>query len=158
VLAAIAYLTEVGLKPTITSPKCGHSSYTKSGNVSAHSSGNAFDISRFNGQPVLGHQQRGGLTYQAIRRLMGLHGTMRPHQLISLFDLGGPTVKMADHADHLHVGCRPAGSPGRGEPVIKRRDWHKIIDQLGKIDNPAVARRPSKYAIPSRASHRHRGE
>jgi hypothetical protein len=116
------------------------------------------DISRFNGQPVLGNQQRGGLTYQAIKRLMLLQGPMKPHQMISLFDIGGGTVRMADHADHLHIGYRPAGGTGRGGPVIKRRDWFKIIDQLGKIDNPAVARRPSKYAVPSRASDKHRGE
>jgi len=156
-LAAIAYLTEVGLKPTITSLKCGHSYYTTSGNVSAHSSGNAIDISRFNGQPVLGNQQRGGLTYQAIKRLLMLQGTMKPHQLISLFDLGGPTLRMADHADHLHIGYRPAGGDGRGgirSPVLKRRDWFKLIDQLGKIDNPAVGKRPSKYSIPARGSNR----
>jgi hypothetical protein len=106
---------------------------------------------------VLGHQQRGGLTYQAIRRLMGLQGTMKPHQLISLFNLGPPTVKMADHADHLHVGFKPAGST-RGGAAIKRRDWRKIVEQLGRIDNPGVPRQLSKYSLPSRASDRHRGE
>ena len=153
VLAAIAYLTEVGFKPTISSHKCGHGYYTTSGNVSEHSSGNAVDISRINGQPVLGHQQKGGLTYQAIKRLMMLQGPMKPHQLISLFDLGPPTLRMADHANHLHIGYRPAGDNGRGgvrSPVLKRRDWYKLIQQLGKIDNPAVGKRPSKYAIPAR--------
>jgi hypothetical protein len=153
VLAAIAYLTEVGFKPTISSLKCGHGYYTTSGNVSEHSSGNAVDISRINGQPVLGHQQKGGLTYQAIKRLMMLQGPMKPHQLISLFDLGPPTLRMADHANHLHIGYRPAGDNGRGgarSPVLKRRDWYKLIQQLGKIDNPAVGKRPSKYAIPAR--------
>jgi hypothetical protein len=87
---------------------------------------------------------------------MMLQGTMKPAQLISLFDLGGPTVRMADHADHLHVGYQPAGDNGRGgiRAVLKRRDWYKLIDQLGKIDNPAVGKRPSKYAIPARGSNR----
>jgi hypothetical protein len=163
VLASLAYLSEVGLEPTVTSLKCGHSYYTTSGNVSHHSSGNAVDIARWNGQPVLGHQQKGGLTYQAINRLLLLQGNMKPAQLISLFSMGGPTIRMANHADHLHIGFRPAGGDGRGgvaSPVLKRSDWHKLIDRLGEIDNPAVPKRPSKYSLPAagRSSGAHRGE
>jgi len=151
VLATLAYLTEVGLKPTVSSLRCGHAYRTKSGNVSAHSSGDAVDVSRWNGQPVLGNQQKGGLTYQAIKRLMLLQGTMKPEQLISLFDIGGPTLKMADHNGHLHIGFRRAGGrPGVGSPVLKRDDWFKLIKRLGSIDNPAVSRRPSKYSLPAR--------
>jgi hypothetical protein len=164
VLAAIAYLTESGLKPTITSLKCGHRYYTTSGNVSHHSSGNAVDIARWNGQPVLGHQQKNGLTYQAIKRLLLLQGTMKPTQLISLFNMGPPTLRMGNHADHLHIGYWPAGGSGRGRagaPVLKRSDWFKLIDRLGEIYNPAVARRPPKYSFPARgrrSSGAHRGE
>ena len=156
VLAVIAYLTEVGFKPMITSLKCGHSYYTTSGNVSAHSSGNAVDISRLNGQPVLGNQGRGGLPYQAVKRLMMLQGTMKPHQIISLLRLGRPTLRMADHADHIHVGFRPARDDGRGgvRSVLKRRDWHKLIARIGEIDNPPIGKRPSKYSIPARGSNR----
>ncbi|MBA3422199.1 MAG: lytic murein transglycosylase [Thermoleophilaceae bacterium] len=153
VLASMAYLAEVGLKPTVSSLRCGHSYYTTSGNVSAHSSGDALDISRWNGQPVLGNQQKGGPTYQAIKRMMLLQGTMKPQQLISLFDIGGPTLKMADHADHLHIGFRRAGGrgkPGVGSPVLKRDDWYKLVKRLGDIDNPAVSRRPSKSSLPAR--------
>ncbi len=153
VLATLAYLAEVGLRPTVNSLRCGHSYYTTSGNVSAHSSGDAVDISRWNGQPVLGNQQRGGPTYQAIKRLMLLTGTMKPQQLISLFDIGGPTLKMADHADHLHIGFRRAGGrgrPGVGSPVLKRDDWYKLVKRLGSIDNPSVSRRPSKSSLPAR--------
>jgi murein DD-endopeptidase MepM/ murein hydrolase activator NlpD len=156
VLASLAYLTEVGLKPKVSSLRCGHSYYTKSGNLSAHSSGDAADVSHWNGQPVLGHQQKGGLTHQAIKRLMLLQGTMKPAQLISLFDLGGPTLKMADHADHLHIGFRRAGGrgkPGVASPVLKRSDWHKLVKRLGTIDNPAVPRRPSKASLRARRSH-----
>jgi len=153
VLATLAYLAEVGLRPTVSSLRCGHSYYTTSGSVSAHSSGDAVDVSRWNGQPVLGNQQKGGPTHQAIKRLMLLTGTMKPQQLISLFDIGGPTIKMADHADHLHVGFRRAGGggrPGVGSPVLKRDDWFKLIKRLGDIDNPAVSRRASKSSLPAR--------
>ncbi|CAA9485689.1 MAG: GH23 / GH103 [uncultured Solirubrobacterales bacterium] len=166
VLATLAYLSEVGLEPTVTSLKCGHSFYTTSGNVSAHSSGDALDISRWNGQPVLGNQQRGGPTYQAIKRLMLLQGNMKPQQLISLFEIGGPTIRMGDHADHLHVGFERAGGNGRPGGVraatLKGDDWFKLVDRLGDIDNPAVPRKPSKYSLPSgggeRSSGAHRGE
>ena len=107
VLATLEYLAESGLRPTITCLKCGHGFYTSSGNVSEHCSGNAVDIAKVNGIPILGHQEPGGITEQAVRRLMLLQGTMAPHQIISLFEVGGATLAMADHADHIHVGFQP---------------------------------------------------
>jgi len=73
---------------------------------------------------------------------------------------------MADHADHIHVGFRPQFDPtttaGKlAESVLKPSQWIKLIDRLGKIDNPTVAAKPSKYAIRvpvPRASTPHRGE
>src|SRR5215210_3279564 len=104
VLATLEYLAESGLRPTITSLRCGHGFYTSSGNVSEHSSGNALDIAMVNGIPILGHQEPGGITEQTVKQLMRLQGTMRPHQIISLLEVGGATMAMADHNDHIHVG------------------------------------------------------
>ena len=106
-LATLEYLAESGLRPTVTSLKCGHGFFTSSGNVSHHSSGNAVDIAKINGVPILGHQEPGGVTDTAVRSLMRLQGTLRPDQIISLLEIGGPTVAMGDHADHIHVGFRP---------------------------------------------------
>jgi hypothetical protein len=53
---------------------------------------------------VLGHQQPGGVTERALRDVLLLPAELRPSELISLFELGGPSFAMADHADHLHVG------------------------------------------------------
>ena len=39
-----------------------------------------------------------------IQTLLRLQGTMEPHQIISLMSLGGPSMAMADHYDHIHVG------------------------------------------------------
>ena len=86
VLATLAFLSESGLSPTVSSLRCGHSYHTKSGNVSEHSSGNAVDISRVNGIPVLGHQEPGGITDQTFGGCMQLQGAFAPHQVISLFD------------------------------------------------------------------------
>ena len=140
VLATLAYLAESGLSPTVSSLRCGHSYHTKSGNVSEHSSGNAVDISRINGIPVLGHQEQGGIVDQTVRRITQLQGAFAPHQVISLFSIGGPTIAMADHADHVHVGFRPvaAGASGRSESVLKPDQWPQLIDRLRELPNPEV--------------------
>src|SRR5207247_10302471 len=94
-------------KPPITALKCGHGYYTASGNVSEHSSGNAVDISKINGIPILGHQGPGSIAEITIKRLLTLQGAVQPHQIISLMDMGGPTFAQGDHADHIHVGFQP---------------------------------------------------
>jgi hypothetical protein len=140
VLATLAYLSESGLSPTVSSLRCGHGYHTKSGSVSEHSSGNAVDISRVNGIPVLGHQEAGGIVDQTVRRIMQLQGAFAPHQVISLFAIGGPTIAMSDHADHIHVGFRPAGAgaSGRSEPVLKPDQWPQLMDRLRELPNPVV--------------------
>jgi Transglycosylase SLT domain/Peptidase family M23 len=166
VLATLAYLAESGLRPGVTSMKCGHGFYTSSGNVSEHSSGNAVDIATVNGIPVLGHQEPGGITEQAVRRLMQLQGTMAPHQVISLFEIGGPTLAMADHNDHIHVGFRPMFGANKklgkqALAVLEPGQWSDLISRLGEIENPVVPTKPSKYALPAkkkRASNAHMGE
>jgi hypothetical protein len=166
VLATLAYLAESGLKPGVTSLKCGHGFYTSSGNVSHHSSGNAVDIATVNGIPILGHQEPGGITEQAVRRLMQLQGTMAPAQIISLFEIGGATFAMGDHADHIHVGFQPMFGENRklgkqALAVLAPEQWSNLIARLREIENPVVPTKPSKYALPAkgkRASHAHQGE
>jgi Transglycosylase SLT domain len=135
VLATLAYLAESGLEPTVTSLECGHGYYTSSGNVSHHSSGNAVDIAAVNGIPVLGHKEPGGITEQTVRRLMQLQGTMAPDQIISLFEIGGATFAMADHADHIHVGFSPEPAT-----VFSPLQWTDLLERLRQIENPVVPR------------------
>jgi hypothetical protein len=167
VLATLAYLAESGLRPTVTSLKCGHGFYTASGNVSHHSSGNAVDIAKINGVPILGHQEAGGITEQTVRRLMQLQGTMEPAQIISLLEIGGSTFAMADHADHIHVGFQPLFGSNRklgrqAFQVLRPGQWSDLIDRLGEIENPVVPTKPSRFSIPvhkhKRASDAHQGE
>jgi hypothetical protein len=138
VLAALEYLAESGLNPTVSSLRCGHSLRTRSGNVSEHSSGNAVDISKINGIPILGHQEPGGVADQTVRRLLLLQGTVAPHQVISLLQIGGPTLAMDDHADHVHVGFRPAGEAWRraGYSVLKPSQWPELMSRLNALPNP----------------------
>ena len=168
VLAVLEYLAESGLKPTVSCLKSGHSLLTTSGNVSEHVSGNAVDISRINGIPILGHQDRGGIAEQTVRMLMRLQGTMQPHQIISLLDLGANTMALPDHADHVHVGFHPLFGDNKklGKEalvVLKPGQWSDLIDRLRRIDNPVVPTKPSRYAVPvkplpRRASSAHQGE
>jgi transglycosylase-like protein with SLT domain/peptidase M23-like protein len=168
VLATLEFLAASGLKPTVTSLHCGHSYLTASGNVSEHSAGSAVDIAMINGIPILGHQGEGSITDITIRRLLALQGIAKPHQIISLMTYAGTdnTLALADHADHIHVGFHPdyaAGSPAAKElaTILKPSQWIRLIDRLGQINNPTVAKKPSKYAIAvpvPQASTAHHGE
>jgi hypothetical protein len=155
VLATLEYLADSGLDPTVTALKCGHSYYTTSGNVSEHSSGNAVDIGAIIGVSMAGHEQPGSITEIAVRRLMQLQGTMMPHQIISLLDLGANTMALPDHWNHIHVGFRPLfGSNAKAGRealmVLKPGQWNDLVDRLRQIDNPVVPTSPSKYAIPDK--------
>jgi hypothetical protein len=176
VLATLEYLVERGYRLTLTSLKCGHSFYTTSGNVSAHSSGNAVDIAQVNGLPILGNQGKGSITEAVVRDLLKLQGTMKPAQIITLMDFGGPTFAMSDHDDHIHVGFTPLYGAGRPADqlaqILKPDQWERLIDRLGEIENPKVPAKPSDASLPAgkgevptaaelengRGSSAHRGE
>jgi murein DD-endopeptidase MepM/ murein hydrolase activator NlpD len=160
VLALLEYLAERGFRLTVTSLKCGHSVYTSSGNISHHSSGNAVDIAQINGIPVLGNQGSGSITEALVKDVMSLQGNMRPDQIISLMDFGADnTFAMSDHADHVHVGFQPAVGPGSGgvsrqfTEILKPAQWERLIDRIGKIDNPTVPTSPSQYVTPTKKGH-----
>jgi hypothetical protein len=158
-LAMLAYLAERGFRLTITSLKCGHSFYTASGNVSHHSSGNAVDIARINGIPVIGNQGEGSITEALVRDVMALQGSMAPAQIISLMDFGANTYAMGDHDDHVHVGYQPLYGPGsqsiskQFSQILKADQWERLIDRIGQIDNPTVRTSPSRFALPAREGH-----
>jgi hypothetical protein len=153
VLATLEYLAGSGLDPTVSSLKCGHGHLTASGNVSEHASGSAVDISAINGIPILGHQDRGGITEQTVRQLMRLQGTVRPHQIISLLDLGANTLSLPDHYNHIHVGFRPLFGANRrlgreAFAVLKPGQWSDLLARLRDLRNPVVPTRPSRFALP----------
>jgi murein DD-endopeptidase MepM/ murein hydrolase activator NlpD len=168
VLATMLYLAASGLKPTITSLKCGHGHLTASGNVSEHSTGTAMDIGAINGIVITpATQGPGSITDLTIQRLLKLQGTMKPHQIISLmtFDGADNTFAMGDHDDHIHVGWRPLYGENREaakqiDAVLKPEQWIKLIDRLGDIDNPTVREQPSRFSVKvvKRASRAHRAE
>lgn len=157
VLATLAYLSASGHKIAVSS-LFRPGSITASGNVSDHSTGSAIDIAAVDGQTITAATQgKGSVTDTAIKRLLQLQGTVKPHQIISLMppsDFGGASSILAlpDHDDHIHVGFR---SDAEDDPLLGRQlasalkpgQWDDLIDRLGKISNPKVSSKPSKYAL-----------
>jgi hypothetical protein len=100
------------------------------------------DIAGLNGTPVLGHQQRGGIVEQAVKRLMALQGPMRPAQIISLLALGGNTLALRDHADHIHVGFGEGSDDDSRAPappaLLRPGQWDRLVGRVERMDNPRV--------------------
>ena len=156
VLATLEFLAASGLRPTVTSLKCGHGFLTASGNVSQHSSGNAVDIATINGIPILGNQGKGSITELAVRRLLTLQGTMKPDQIITLMTFEGAdnTLAMGDHADHIHVGWRAAlRHQLQGRQAGQRGAQARPVDQA---DRPARKRSTTRPCASSPRSTRSR--
>jgi hypothetical protein len=159
VLAMLEYLVSKGFRLTITSLECGHSYLTSSGNVSEHSTGDAVDIATIDGVPVTGNQGPGTLTDQLIKTILQLQGTMHPDQVISLEDLPGPTsFALPDHYNHVHVGYTPIEGPFGQEfnTLLGPKQWLRLTNRLGHINNPRVPIAPSKYSLPDKP-HKHHG-
>jgi murein DD-endopeptidase MepM/ murein hydrolase activator NlpD len=157
VLALLEFLSASGLRPYVSTLKCGHSYYVAGGGmVSEHTYGDAADIAMVNGIPISGHQGAGSITDITERRIMTLQGSMQPNQLISLMTYPGVSYAWAqgDHADHIHVGFQPmfgdsAKLAAQYSSALKPAQWVKLIDRLNHIDEPVVPTKPSRYALPA---------
>ena len=165
VLATLEFLEVSSLKPTVSALKCGHSALATETNASAYSSGDALDISRINGIPIVGHQGPGSITDTTIRKLLTLQGSMKPQQIVSLMSYPGTdnTRALADHYNHIQVVFRPLSTPsatlaGAFSSAITPSGWIKLIARLGEIPNPRVASGPSAASIPDHPGSAQAGE
>jgi hypothetical protein len=104
VLALISYLHEAFGEVTVSCLISGHRLYARPGVISAHIFGRAVDIAALGGTSIVGHQQPGGVTEQAVKDILLLPSEDMPKQVISLLGLGGPSFPLADHYNHIHVG------------------------------------------------------
>jgi hypothetical protein len=104
VLALISYLHQAFGKVTVSSLVSGHRLYARPGVISAHIYGRAVDIAALGGTSILGHQEPGGITEEAVKDILLLPNEVMPKQVISLLGLGGPSFPLADHYNHIHVG------------------------------------------------------
>jgi membrane-bound lytic murein transglycosylase B len=173
VLAVLEFLSRIGLKPTVSALRSGHSEMTVSGYVSEHYTGDAVDISAINGIPIAGHQGAGSITDLTIRALLTLQGEFVPHQIISLMQYPGEpnTLAMAEHWNHIHIGFRPAAgdvgvapadaakaahSASKGKtapaPIVSSTDlssaqWSQLDSRIGGLPVPKVEAKRSGAAI-----------
>ncbi len=104
VVVLIGYLVERHGSITVSSLFSGHRLFARPGVVSAHVHGHAVDIAAIEGTPIAGHQEPGGVTEQAVRSILLLPAELQPQQVISLLGLGGASLPLSDHGDHIHVG------------------------------------------------------
>ena len=105
VLALLLYLAESYGQVTVSCLITGHSKFVaRSRRVSAHYYGRAVDISSVGGVSVIGNQQPGGIVERAVRDILSLPPALQPSQVITLLDLSGPSFRLPDHGDHIHVG------------------------------------------------------
>ncbi|HEY2160464.1 MAG TPA: lytic murein transglycosylase [Solirubrobacteraceae bacterium] len=141
VLAAIEYLSVLGLRPTISGLVCGQ------GQLSA--SGTRFSITRFAGTAVRGHQGPRSLAALAVHALLALQGAMRPAEIISLHSHPGQpnTVALPDHAGRIEVDYPTSTAT----PALDRREWSALISQLQSLAEPALS------TAPVTRHRRHRG-
>jgi hypothetical protein len=104
VLVLVLYLAEAHGQVTVSSLDTGHGLYARPGVISAHKYGLAVDIAGLGETSILGNQNPGGLTEEAVRNILLLPVEVKPKQVISLLGLGGPSFPLANHYDHIHVG------------------------------------------------------
>jgi hypothetical protein len=104
VIVLIQYLAESHGQVSVSSLRSGHRIFSRPGVVSAHTYGQAVDISGLAGKSIIGNQEPGGLTEIAVRNVLLLPAELRPMQVISLLGLGGPSFPMGNHDDHIHLG------------------------------------------------------
>jgi hypothetical protein len=184
VLAVLAYLSRINLKPTVSALECGHSEMTVSGFVSEHYTGDAVDISAINDIPIAGHQGAGTITDLTIRTLLTLQGEFVPHQIISLMKYPGApnTLAMPEHWNHIHIGFHPAAgevpqAPGasadaahsaraaKSAPAavivpsdLSTTQWNQLVARIGSLPAPKVAAKPSSSAIKDSKSKPPKGD
>jgi hypothetical protein len=156
VLAALEFLSVSGLKPTVSSLGCGHVARAAgAGNAAGGATGDVLDISAIDGTPIAGHEQQGSLADIAMRRLMRLQGTMKPHQIVSgslsytgtADTLTIPTDRGMIHVDYEPVGGARTARASTASTPLTPEQWLQLIARLGEIPDPSVAGKPSAAAI-----------
>jgi hypothetical protein len=87
---------------------------------------------------------------QTVQAVLRLQGAMRPAEVISLLNYGGPSFALPDHDDHVHVGFAPApGEEGLGHArgaKLRANRWDDVIDQVEGIPQPKVKGKSGKKA------------
>ena len=168
VLATLEFLAASGLRPTVTSLRCGHGYYTSSGNVSHHSSGNAVDIAAVNGITISpATQGAGSITEMTIQRLLTLQGddAARPDHLAD--EVRGDRQHVRDgrpsrpHPRRLPAALRHQledGQAGQRDPQAQAVDQADRPPRRDRQPDGAPQAVEVRGADARSASHAHKGE
>ncbi len=158
VLAALEFLSVSGLKPTVAALGCRQATAAGVANAAGGAAGDTLDISAIDGTPIAGHEEAGSLADIAVRRLLRLQGTMKPHQ-IATGSLSYPgtsdTLTLPADRGSIHVSFEAAGgaraAKAQSSPLTPDQ-WLELVSRLGEIPDPIVAGKPSSAAIPDNAT------
>jgi hypothetical protein len=169
VLAALAFLSASGLKPTVSARTCardsaavGAATPTAAAAREAIPVGSAsavVDISAVNGLKVAGPTGPTSISTVLVHKLGELQGVMRPLQIASSTRFAGAanSVALPGYRGVIHIAfiplggasARAAGGFGTG---LTPAQWLKLIARLGEVPDPAVGSKPSPAAIPDSSS------
>jgi hypothetical protein len=110
VLSLLLFLGRRTGEVTVSSLVSGHPTPTGGGR-SAHAFGAAVEVSALGGRPVAGQQDAGGLVDRTIQAMLLLPREVRPKQITSLIDLGGPAVALTGYREHIQISFDPTAQP-----------------------------------------------
>jgi hypothetical protein len=172
-LALLVFLSRSGLKPTVGELRCGRAAYTPNGLVNVYPPAGTVDLAAINGIPIAGHQGAGTITDITIRTLLTLQHQFTPKRIVSLMKYPGAssTVARPDHSTYIQIelakrthaktlsttgSAKSAHSAGTSSspttplvvnPVLNTAEWQRLIGQVGGLQAPKLAHKPSAAAI-----------
>jgi murein DD-endopeptidase MepM/ murein hydrolase activator NlpD len=161
VLAALAFLSASGLKPTVSGRSCTPASAAAAAKrtVVSGEGGAAADISAVNGLAVAGPTGPSSIATVLVHKLGELQGVMRPLQIASSTRFAGAanSVALPGYRGVIHIAFTPLGGPsaraagGFGSGLTPAQ-WLKLVARLGEVPDPTVSPKPSPAAIPAPSS------
>lgn len=160
VLAALAFLSASGLKPTVSARSCPQASAAAAKGTVASGEGAAADISAVNGLAVAGPTGPSSVATVLVHKLGELQGVMRPLQIASSTRFAGAanSVALPGYRGVIQIAFTPLGGPsaraagGFGSGGLTPAQWLKLVARLGEVPDPTVSPKPSPAAIPAPSS------
>jgi murein DD-endopeptidase MepM/ murein hydrolase activator NlpD len=159
VLATLGFLSASGLHPSVSSRTCSASASARPiggalATARSASAGDALDISKIDGIPVVGPLGEAPVTTLALRKLAALQGVMKPLQIASAIRLAGAphTVVLPGYAGVIHISFAPSQSAqahaAAADSGLTPAEWLKLVARLGQVPDPNVSAKPSTASIP----------
>jgi hypothetical protein len=166
VLAALAFVSRCGLKPTV-------SVIYETGSAPAGRSALVADISAVDGVAIAGHQGSGTIADLTVRTLLAIPPAAAPHAIWSLMRYPGAPRTHASVADANHIRIefeppftataasatsnasaahvaqlRAEAAPLLAGVQLSAAQWEELIARIAALPAPNVAAKPSSSAVP----------